>query len=494
MAVMVLISSHVSYFFISVVCVRFLPVFLFSMLPWIKSVFNEVIEASVELANEYEPEAAQDVEEQGADEVLPELDESSANSGTRKRDRSYSTPVNSKGEAVFRTKSQGHPVLEKKNIFQGAEPLNLGVTPLLIEYVSNLCQHPDTWIDFPVEEILRMKAKKLSAHPSDSENIVDDSECTQQRPTSFDSAEESYTLTDKEEAHAVAVLKAVPQLNELRYQLVPRQMSDERFWRVYFLLVSNKFQLSDSDESFRMPDLQKSEDSLQYNSFFTTFGYTKPKPSNLRSSSSGEVLPPKTRYSFARKDSEALSIEHPPSLLGEGPVYWWHANEHGSRKFTYKETMLHPSHGQQGASSNWTKMNLSLLKQDRPKIYKLLMRCGVPDQFRSKAWKASPSLSICVKLEENISPRRLLSRKKSEPVIIKPETEKYHVLLSEAFGDEVPLSCTPIPTFGGNISFHQRHYLSNGGILATRRILILIALNKPQLHYAPVLTDLSKST
>lgn len=444
------------------------------MLPWIKSVFNDVIEAGAELANEFEPK-----------DDTEEIDKKRY-SGVLKRDRSKSQPVPAANNTAYddktvnRTSSQEQIDVEKKNIFDGVDPINLGVTPLLTEYVTNLCQIPETWIDFPIEEVLKQKLKKTDA---EIQIEID-----------------SFSMTDKQEAHAVAALREIPQLDEIRYQLVPRQISDERFWQIYFLLVSNKFQLSDSDENFRMPDLQKSDDSLLYNSFYMSYGSNQTSSSsnsNKRNSSSNNDFINKDssekRFTFARKNSECLSVAHPPTLINEQhPVFWWHANERGSRNASYLKTFLHDSHGKQGSTSNWEKIKPSLLKQDRPKVFKLLLRCGVPDDFRNKAWKSSPSLSICIKQEETKTPRRFqIGRKTSTKIENTIEPFQYEKLLIEIFGNEVPLSCDPIPSFGGNLSFHQKHYLSQNGTLVCRRILILIALYKPHLHFAPILTDLS---
>jgi len=79
-----------------------------------------------------------------------------------------------------------------------------GITPALIEFVTSLCEHPETFVDFPM-----------------------------------DGARVRSQLSETQAAHAVAILSAAPALETLRYKIVPRTMSDQKFWMVYFLVVRN---------------------------------------------------------------------------------------------------------------------------------------------------------------------------------------------------------------------------------------------------------------
>jgi len=47
----------------------------------------------------------------------------------------------------------------------------------------------------------------------------------------------SFQVSDEMEFHARVILCACPELSQLRYELCPRKMSDDRFWQVYFALV-----------------------------------------------------------------------------------------------------------------------------------------------------------------------------------------------------------------------------------------------------------------
>lgn len=415
---------------------------------WLKSVISNVLEAGAELANEFEPDAnimsakLQQTEQHKSTESAP--------TSPRSSDPTNLKPAT--GSKRPRTQSLTD---KSKNSYIDADPLSLGITPLLSEYVRNLCQHPQTWVEFPVEEQLAARLMNKShthqlthSQPGDNKDLLD------------------YTLSGKEEAHALAILKHVPELSQLRYELCPRQLSEDRFWKIYFLLLSNKLQLRDSDEYFKLPDPP------------------------------GKHMGSNAFYSLYRTDHATLENAHRFSAEGSGTlstamlhdeIPWWHANIDGYRTVTYENTFLHPLHGQQGKNSNWERMDLKLLKHDRPKIFKILLRTGVPDQYRHIAWKISPTSSIAklINLPSDI--------KNKHPVDIAPVV-RYEKHLVDVFGPEVPIVCSPFPTFGGfsDVSFHKHHVLSPGGTLATKRILVVLAMTKPYLHYGPVLTNLSE--
>eukprot|EP01117_Protostelium_nocturnum_P011068 TRINITY_DN4015_c0_g1_i1.p1 TRINITY_DN4015_c0_g1~~TRINITY_DN4015_c0_g1_i1.p1 ORF type:complete len:350 (+),score=128.59 TRINITY_DN4015_c0_g1_i1:31-1050(+) len=99
---------------------------------------------------------------------------------------------------------EGQPI-EDENGFLSPEE-SVGINPNLIEFVASLASHPKTFLDFPEEELLHF----------------------------------SEEMTSWQESHARFVLKKVPQLGDLRFQLVPGKIKDRKFWRIYFLLVRNK--------------------------------------------------------------------------------------------------------------------------------------------------------------------------------------------------------------------------------------------------------------
>eukprot|EP01114_Cavostelium_apophysatum_P019152 TRINITY_DN6090_c0_g1_i1.p1 TRINITY_DN6090_c0_g1~~TRINITY_DN6090_c0_g1_i1.p1 ORF type:complete len:310 (-),score=96.79 TRINITY_DN6090_c0_g1_i1:521-1450(-) len=84
----------------------------------------------------------------------------------------------------------------------------VGITPTLIEFVDNVCQHPKTFVDFPLEENDRALA--------------------------------DIPLSEWQVRHAELMLKKVESLGRLRFKLCPSQMKEDHFWKIYFMLAKNK--------------------------------------------------------------------------------------------------------------------------------------------------------------------------------------------------------------------------------------------------------------
>lgn len=91
-----------------------------------------------------------------------------------------------------------------------------GITPTVLEFVENVCNHPNTFRDFPIQNYGNSPKK----------------------------------LSPKQEKHAVLMLERAPELSKLRYKLCPGVMKEEMFWRVYFLVLQNKIGYIFSDEVF----------------------------------------------------------------------------------------------------------------------------------------------------------------------------------------------------------------------------------------------------
>ncbi|CAL9245043.1 unnamed protein product, partial [Arabidopsis halleri] len=90
----------------------------------------------------------------------------------------------------------------------------IGVTEELVAFAKDLAMHPETWLDFPL--------------PDEDDDTFDD-----------------FELADAQYEHALAVERLAPSLASLRIELCPEYMSENCFWRIYFLLVHPK--LSEDD-------------------------------------------------------------------------------------------------------------------------------------------------------------------------------------------------------------------------------------------------------
>eukprot|EP00897_Mesotaenium_endlicherianum_P003539 jgi/Mesen1/3212/ME000186S02505 len=90
----------------------------------------------------------------------------------------------------------------------GKDAEAIGVTDDVITFANDIATHPETWIDFPLPE---------------DEELGDD-----------------FELSQKQEDHVEALEFAAPRLAALRLELTPTYMSEQRFWRIYFVLLQSK--------------------------------------------------------------------------------------------------------------------------------------------------------------------------------------------------------------------------------------------------------------
>ncbi|CAN8278481.1 unnamed protein product [Cochlearia groenlandica] len=90
----------------------------------------------------------------------------------------------------------------------------IGVTEEVIGFARDLSLHPETWLDFPFP---------------DEEDDFDD-----------------FEMTDAQYEHALAVERLASSLGALRIELCPAYMSENCFWRIYFVLVHPKFSKHDA--------------------------------------------------------------------------------------------------------------------------------------------------------------------------------------------------------------------------------------------------------
>lgn len=107
------------------------------------------------------------------------------------------------------------------------EEMKLGIDHILVEFLENICQVPETFTDFPINDEL-LKAYRAR--------------------------------TTKEFRHAQLVLKKVPIFKALRSKLCPHTFNEDTFWSIYFRLTNNiiKDILRDVDDSSNVPLLVSS--------------------------------------------------------------------------------------------------------------------------------------------------------------------------------------------------------------------------------------------
>ena len=79
--------------------------------------------------------------------------------------------------------------------------------PELIDLVTHLCENPDTFLLFDLQDF-----------PPKSK----------------------FHFSPMQEKHAALILKTVPALAKLRYEICPSKMSEDSFWYVYFQLTKKR--------------------------------------------------------------------------------------------------------------------------------------------------------------------------------------------------------------------------------------------------------------
>lgn len=90
----------------------------------------------------------------------------------------------------------------------------VGITKEVLTFAMNIAMHPETWLDFPIDE----------------EDDNDD-----------------FEMSEDQRDHAMVVERLAPRLAALRIELCPCHMSESYFWKVYFVLLHSRLNKQDSE-------------------------------------------------------------------------------------------------------------------------------------------------------------------------------------------------------------------------------------------------------
>ncbi|CAL5204807.1 unnamed protein product [Lathyrus oleraceus] len=93
-------------------------------------------------------------------------------------------------------------------------PSAVGITEEVLTFALNIAMHPETWLDFPIDE----------------EDDTDD-----------------FYMSEEQQEHALVVERLAPRLAALRIELCPCHMSESYFWKVYFVLLHSRLNKQDSE-------------------------------------------------------------------------------------------------------------------------------------------------------------------------------------------------------------------------------------------------------
>ncbi|KAJ6722267.1 BSD DOMAIN-CONTAINING PROTEIN [Salix koriyanagi] len=90
----------------------------------------------------------------------------------------------------------------------------VGITDEVLAFARNIARHPETWLDFPLDE----------------EEDLDD-----------------FDLSDTQREHVLAIERFAPRLAALRIELCPCHMTESYFWKVYFVLLHSRLHKHDAE-------------------------------------------------------------------------------------------------------------------------------------------------------------------------------------------------------------------------------------------------------
>ncbi|KAM5565908.1 hypothetical protein ABKV19_019757 [Rosa sericea] len=94
------------------------------------------------------------------------------------------------------------------------EECAVGVTDEVLAFARNIAMHPETWLDFPLDE---------------EEDLGD------------------FEMSDAQQEHAMMIEHLAPRLAALRIELCPCHMSESYFWKVYFVLLHSRLNKQDAE-------------------------------------------------------------------------------------------------------------------------------------------------------------------------------------------------------------------------------------------------------
>ncbi|XP_031281382.1 uncharacterized protein LOC116139890 [Pistacia vera] len=90
----------------------------------------------------------------------------------------------------------------------------VGITDEVLAFARNIAHHPETWLDYPLDE----------------EEDLDD-----------------FDMSDAQKEHVFVIQHLAPRLAALRIELCPCHMSENYFWKVYFVLLHSRLNKHDAE-------------------------------------------------------------------------------------------------------------------------------------------------------------------------------------------------------------------------------------------------------
>ncbi|KAL3130334.1 hypothetical protein ABBQ38_008164 [Trebouxia sp. C0009 RCD-2024] len=212
-----------------------------------------------------------------------------------------------------------------------AELRQYGITPEFKDFVRSLTY--STFRDYPVDEL--------------------------DTPQPASTGREMHYLLPWQERHAMLIVQSVKEINELRFVLCPKRMTDEQFWKIYFNLTKKQ-----------LPD-------MAFDPTFVPEGFSQqPAPSNPLSSfdlqskvqqlsSAAKQLGEETTARL-RAAAGNLSSQSPKATVAKSPKYADDLGELASRGLPDKDgaTATSSLSAHQGTDASVTSRDALTLDQD----------------------------------------------------------------------------------------------------------------------------------
>ncbi|KAL5558695.1 hypothetical protein UlMin_034906 [Ulmus minor] len=157
----------------------------------------------------------------------------------------------------------------------------VGITEEVLAFARNIAMHPETWLDFPLDE----------------EEDLDD-----------------FDMSDAQQEHAFAIERLAPRLNALRIELCPCHMSESYFWKVYFVLLHSRLNKQDAEAISTLQVMEARTKWMQELQKPTTSGHEwyDRSTSRLKDSSNmlHEDLDHVSSFNFHSEDDMLLRTHH----------------------------------------------------------------------------------------------------------------------------------------------------------------------------------------
>ncbi|XP_034690806.1 uncharacterized protein LOC117918343 [Vitis riparia] len=148
----------------------------------------------------------------------------------------------------------------------------VGVTEEVMAFVRNIAMHPETWLDFP---------------------LVDDEDS------------DDFDMSDAQQEHAMAVERLAPRLAALRIELCPGCLTEDCFWKIYFVLLHPRLSKHDA-ELLSTPQIVKARAKLTQELQSRT--KAKPEPESERGTYLKETTnPPHEEHPSVPSSSQSES-------------------------------------------------------------------------------------------------------------------------------------------------------------------------------------------